>query len=107
MIAEAIKVGSQFKGLVIDSFAGSGTILIRAEETDRRAAAIELTLGYVDVAVRRWEQYTGKTAVLGDDTGQTFERRSRRGGGVMNNSDKVQGSRRTDYAEPRHRPAFT
>jgi DNA modification methylase len=73
MIAEAIKDASHPKGLVLDPFAGSGTILIAAEKTGRHAAAIELTPGYVDIAVRRWQQYTGKTAVLGDDTGQTFE----------------------------------
>jgi DNA modification methylase len=73
MIAEAIKDASRPKGLVLDPFAGSGTILIAAEKTGRNAAAIELTPGYVDIAVRRWQQYTGKTAVLGDDTGQTFE----------------------------------
>jgi DNA modification methylase len=73
MIAEAIKDASHPKGLVLDPFAGSGTILIAAEKTGRRAAAIELTPGYVDVAVRRWQQYTGKTAVLGDHPGQTFE----------------------------------
>jgi DNA modification methylase len=73
MIAEAIKDASHPKGLVLDPFAGSGTILIAAEKTGRRAAAIELTPGYVDIAVRRWQQYTGKAAVLGDDTGHTFE----------------------------------
>src|SRR3954454_10039978 len=72
MIAEAIKDASHPKGLVLDPFAGSGTILIAAEKTGRRAAAIEVTPGYVDIAVRRWEQYTGKTAIL-TDTGQSFE----------------------------------
>src|SRR3954454_902090 len=72
LIAEAIKDASHPKGLVLDPFAGSGTILIAAEKTGRRAASIELTPGYVDVAVRRWQQYTGKTAIL-TDTGQNFE----------------------------------
>src|SRR3954462_8505417 len=72
MIAEAIKDAAHPKGLVLDPFAGSGTILIAAEKTGRRAAAIEVTPGYVDIAVRRWEQYTGKTAIL-TDTGQSCE----------------------------------
>jgi DNA modification methylase len=72
MIADAIKDASNSKGLVLDPFAGSGTILIAAEKTGRHAAAIELTPGYVDVAVRRWELYTGKPAVL-VQTGETFE----------------------------------
>jgi DNA modification methylase len=72
MIADAIKDGSNPKGLILDPFAGSGTILIAAEKTGRRAAAIEVAPAYVDVAVRRWQQYTGKTAVLaGSD--QSFE----------------------------------
>jgi DNA modification methylase len=72
MIADAIKDASNPKGLVFDPFAGSGTILIAAEKTGRHAAAIELAPAYVDVAVRRWQQYTGKTAIH-SDTGQTFE----------------------------------
>src|SRR5215212_3979635 len=43
-----------------------------AEKTGRRARAIELDPKYVDVAVRRWERYTGRSAVL-DGTGQTLE----------------------------------
>jgi DNA modification methylase len=44
-------------GLVLDSFAGSGTVLIAAERTGRRARALEIDPHYVDVAVRRWESY--------------------------------------------------
>jgi len=44
----------------------------QAEKTGRRARAIEFAPKYVDVSVRRWERYTGKTAVL-EATGQTFE----------------------------------
>src|SRR5215203_3101120 len=56
--------------IVLDPFGGSGTIA--AEKTGRRARAIELAPKYVDVAVRRWERYTGRSAVL-DGTGRTFE----------------------------------
>ena len=48
------------------------TTIIAAEKTGHRAGSIELNPKYVDVAVRRWERYTGKTEVL-DGTGQTFE----------------------------------
>ena len=71
-VADAIKDVSKRKGIVLDPFGGSGTTIIAAEKTGRRARAIELDPKYVDVAVRRWERYTGKTAVL-DGTGQTFE----------------------------------
>jgi len=57
---------------VLDPFCGSGTILIAAERTGRKARALEIDPHYVDVAVRRWQTYTGKQAVLAA-TGQSFE----------------------------------
>jgi DNA modification methylase len=45
---------------------GSGTTLIGAERTGRRAYGIELDPAYVDVAVRRWQTYTGKRAILAE-----------------------------------------
>jgi DNA modification methylase len=65
MVADAIKDCSSRGGLVLDPFCGSGTILIAAERTGRKARAIEIDPAYVDVAVRRWQTYTGKAAVLG------------------------------------------
>jgi DNA modification methylase len=44
---------------------GSGTTLIAAEITGRIALGIELNPTYVDVAVKRWEDFTGEKAVLG------------------------------------------
>ena len=72
LVADAIKDVSKRRGIVLDPFCGSGTTIIAAEKTGRRARAIELEPKSGDVAVRRWERYTGKTAVL-DATGQTFE----------------------------------
>jgi len=72
MVADAIKDCSKRGSLVLDPFCGSGTILIAAEKTGRRARAIELDPKYVDVAIRRWEQYTGKIARLGP-MGETFD----------------------------------
>jgi DNA modification methylase len=72
LVADAIKDVSKRKGVVLDPFGGSGTTIIAAEKTGRRARAIEFAPKYVDVSVRRWERYTGKTAVL-EATGQTFE----------------------------------
>lgn len=72
LVADALKDCSRRNGLVLDPFAGSGTILIAAERTGRRARAIEIDPGYVDVAVRRWQEATGKPAILAA-TGQTFE----------------------------------
>jgi len=49
---------------VLDSFGGSGTTLIAAEKTGRAARLMELDPKYCDVIVRRWEDFTGKKAVL-------------------------------------------
>ena len=48
--------------LCFEPFLGSGTCLIAAEQTGRRCFALEQEPSYVDVAVKRWEQFTGKTA---------------------------------------------
>jgi DNA modification methylase len=47
---------------VLDLFGGSGSTLIGAERTGRRAYLMELDRLYADVIVRRWEEYTGKKA---------------------------------------------
>jgi DNA modification methylase len=54
-----------------DCFLGSGTTLIAAEQTGRVCFGVELDPKYVDVIIRRWQQYTGKQAVL-DGDGRTF-----------------------------------
>lgn len=64
LVADAIKDCSKRGGLVLDPFAGSGTIFIAAERTGRRARAIEVGPRYVDVAIRRWQKFTGKSALL-------------------------------------------
>lgn len=71
MVADAIKDCSKRGALVLDPFCGSGTILIAAERTGRKARALEIDPSYVDVAVRRWQTYAGKTARL--PNGQSFE----------------------------------
>jgi DNA modification methylase len=57
---------------VYDCFLGSGTTLIAAEQTGRVCYGVELDPKYIDVIVRRWQQYTGKRAVL-DGDGRTFD----------------------------------
>lgn len=56
---------------IYEPFMGSGTTLIAAETTGRVCYGIELNPAYVDVAVQRWQQFTGEAAVL-DGTDQTF-----------------------------------
>ena len=56
---------------------GSGTTLIAAETTGRVCLGIELNPAYVDVAVERWQRFTGKVAVL-DGSGESFAMRDAR-----------------------------
>ena len=56
---------------VYEPFSGSGTTIIAAEMTGRQCLAIELAPEYVDVAVKRWQAFTGKEATL-DGTDRTF-----------------------------------
>jgi DNA modification methylase len=72
LVAEAIKDCSRRGEIVVDPFAGSGTTLIAAEKTGRRARVIEFDPAYCDQIVRRFKQVTGKQATLAA-TGQSFE----------------------------------
>lgn len=58
--------------VIYEPFSGSGSQIIAAEQTGRICYAMELSPNYVDVAVRRWQQYTGKRAVHAE-TGKTFD----------------------------------
>jgi DNA modification methylase len=60
-IGNHLKVGEA----VYDPFVGSGTTLIAAERLDRRAFALELDPKYAQVAIERWQAFTGHEAVRG------------------------------------------
>ncbi|HER26856.1 MAG TPA: site-specific DNA-methyltransferase, partial [Rhodospirillales bacterium] len=57
---------------VYEPFMGSGTTLIAAESTGRVCYGSELSPAYVDVAIMRWQNITGKTATL-DSDGRSFD----------------------------------
>ncbi|MEY3773878.1 MAG: hypothetical protein RLZZ129_658 [Verrucomicrobiota bacterium] len=57
---------------VYEPFSGSGTTIIAGEMTGRHIHAIELSPAYVDVAVKRWQDFTGQSATLEGD-GRTFD----------------------------------
>jgi DNA modification methylase len=67
-----IENNSKSGDAVYDPFVGSGTTIIAAEMTGRACHAIELSPAYVDVAVARWQTFTGKAATL-DGDGRTFD----------------------------------
>ena len=71
MVEDALKDVSKRGALVLDVFLGSGTTLLAAERSGRRACCIELDPAYVDVAIRRWQAMTGKEAVHAG-SGNTF-----------------------------------
>lgn len=71
LVMDAIKDCSNRQDLILDPFGGSGTTLLAAERTGRRARLIEIDPYYVDTAIRRWQDLTGRAAVNAE-TGETF-----------------------------------
>lgn len=63
LVERAIRNSSRPGDVVLDPFGGSGTTLIAAEKSGRQARLIELDPKYVDVIVRRWQEYAGAQAV--------------------------------------------
>lgn len=63
LVADAILDCSKRGDIVLDPFLGSGTTLIAAERTGRRAYAMELDPRYVETAIQRWQDYTGGLAM--------------------------------------------
>lgn len=72
LVADVLMDSSPRNGLVLDPFAGSGSTIIAAERTGRRARAVEMDPRYVDVAIRRWQRFTRQTAIH-LETGKPFE----------------------------------
>ena len=72
LVADAIRDCSKRKQIVLDPFAGSGTTVIAAEKTGRRAHVLELDPIYCDTIIRRWQTFTGKRAHHAD-TNRCFE----------------------------------
>ena len=68
LVERAIRNSSRPGDIVLDPFGGSGTTLIAAEKSGRIGWLIELDPKYVDVIVRRWQDWTGKEATRADGT---------------------------------------
>ena len=67
LVERAILNSSKSRDIVLDLFGGSGTTLIAAEKSGRQARLIELDPKYVDVIIRRWQDWTGKQATRETD----------------------------------------
>lgn len=63
LIEKALNNSSKSGDMVHDCFGGSGSTLIACEKTNRNAALMELDEKYVDVIIKRWQEFTGKEAV--------------------------------------------
>jgi DNA modification methylase len=75
LAARAIEYSSRPGENVLDLFGGSGSTLIAAEQTGRRAFLMELDSLYADTIIDRWQRFTGKQATLAN-TGESFQKRS-------------------------------
>jgi len=66
LVKNALNHGSKSGDIVLDLFGGSGSTLIASEEIGRKACLMELDPKYCDVIVKRWEDFTGKQAILSE-----------------------------------------
>lgn len=85
LVADAIKDCSRRSQVVLDPFIGSGTTIIAAEKTGRRSCGIELDPAYVDVAIRRFEAFTGVEAINAE-TSETFAQTTKRASGSVDSA---------------------
>jgi DNA modification methylase len=71
LMEKAILNSSERAQIVLDLFGGSGSTLIACEKNARKCRTMELDPRYADVIVRRWQEFTKKTATL-EETSQSF-----------------------------------
>jgi DNA modification methylase len=64
LVERAVNNSSKSRDIVLDCFGGSGTTMIACEKLNRQCRMIELDPKYVDVIVKRWEEFTGRKAEL-------------------------------------------
>ena len=67
LVERAIRNSSKTQDIVLDPFGGSGSTLIACEKSGRRARLIELDPKYVDVIIRRWQDFSGQEAKRASD----------------------------------------
>jgi DNA modification methylase len=72
LVADAMRDCSRRGDIVLDLFGGSGTALLAAERVGRRAYTLEIEPRFVDVAIKRWQTFSGKDAICAE-TGLSFD----------------------------------
>lgn len=72
MVCDAIRDCTRRGDTILDTFVGSGTTLLAAERLGRRAVCVEYEPRYVDLTIRRWQEFTGRDA-LHRATGRRFD----------------------------------
>jgi len=95
LVADAIRDVTRPGEIVLDAFMGSGTTILAAERTKRRAYGIEIEPGYIDVAIRRWAGMTGEKAVLAE-TGEVFAEVAARRDGEAASSESDEAPTKVD-----------
>ncbi|MCS6930628.1 MAG: site-specific DNA-methyltransferase [Acetobacteraceae bacterium] len=90
LVERAIRNSSKQRDTVLDPFGGSGTTMIAAERTGRRAVLLELDPAYADVVVRRWQEATGEAAVLEGEERTFGDIAAARGAGDAGMIEKAQ-----------------
>ena len=64
LLARLVENSSNRDGVILDLFGGSGSTMIACEQLNRSCMMMELDERFVDVIINRWEQFTGRKAVL-------------------------------------------
>ena len=62
LVERALQNSTSPQQVVLDPFAGSGSTIIAAEQLGRRCYAMEIDPRYVAVAIKRWEDFTGRVS---------------------------------------------
>ena len=72
LVADAMRDCTRRGDIVLDIFGGSGTTILAAERVGRRAYTLEIDPRFVDVAIKRWQAFSGKDAICAE-TGLSFD----------------------------------
>jgi DNA modification methylase len=72
LVADAMWDCSRRGDIVLDPFVGSGTTILAAERVGRRGYGLEIDPRFVDAAIGRWQQFTGRDAIIKSGRNQTF-----------------------------------